>query len=191
SYIPRASEQDRYSNSTLITTIDSVSSQQELDAVFNSMIQEGKMRMQLRHLSYKERNPAHSRIPRRITSIEQLPPNLPWELQIALDPLVSESNIDMSNAQLSWYHSNVTTAQRSEHFEFHRKCFKDLSLAINPRIPVTPPPSILPAYLERYTDDVDDLDPPSSPLPTKFAVETIRIVDTKRAMGGINSASGP
>ncbi|GKT34252.1 hypothetical protein ADUPG1_007641, partial [Aduncisulcus paluster] len=49
SYIPRASEQDRYSNSTLITTIDSVSSQQELDAVFNSMIQEGKMRMQLRH----------------------------------------------------------------------------------------------------------------------------------------------
>ncbi|GKT31081.1 hypothetical protein ADUPG1_005745, partial [Aduncisulcus paluster] len=68
SYIPRASEQDRYSNSTLITTIDSVSSQQELDAVFNAMIQEGKMRMQLRHLSYKERNPAHSRIPRRITS---------------------------------------------------------------------------------------------------------------------------
>ncbi|GKT31452.1 hypothetical protein ADUPG1_002043, partial [Aduncisulcus paluster] len=97
----------------------------------------------------------------------------------------------MINAQLAAFHRTITLTERSEHAVFHQKCFKDLGKAINPRTNISPPESILPAYIERYTVGEGDLEPTPSPLPTKFAIQAIRVIDTKRSMSGINSASGP
>ncbi|GKT30363.1 hypothetical protein ADUPG1_005479, partial [Aduncisulcus paluster] len=166
--------------------INEITSQQELDRAFNLLLREGKTRMSLRHERFKERNISPSTVPRRITSIEDLPPSLPWELQIALEPLVANNNTEMINAQLAAFHRTITLTERSEHAVFHQKCFKDLGKAINPRTNIPPPESILPAYIERYTVGEGDLEPTPSPLPTKFAIQSIRVIDTKRSMSGIN-----
>ncbi|GKT31195.1 hypothetical protein ADUPG1_005788, partial [Aduncisulcus paluster] len=55
----------------------------------------------------------------------------------------------------------------------------------------SPPDSILPAYVDRYTEESDDLHVEDNPLPEKFAIETIRIQDTTQAMKGLYSAKGP
>ncbi|GKT28484.1 hypothetical protein ADUPG1_000679, partial [Aduncisulcus paluster] len=179
--------------------ISSITNEEDIELVGKWLNEEAKRRHMARITINRDRRAdtatTEETIPRRITSLDELPTNLPSNLQMQLYYSTMAANIPMINRILSDFHR--IRLETRDKYRFRRLAARDLRKALyEDNTGESPPPGMAISIMEHLTHpnivDTSELHLPDLPLVEKFVIHPFSNAEVKLALKRIRStAAGP